>query len=123
MQTPPAVISRLPEEQPQMSCNRHENGCPSWCMQTTPHGVHQSALIDLPRGTARWTVCLGQIDGSKPHVNLIYLGVNPSADAHWPLSLADAAQYALFAARLGEAQLAASLTTVTELAATTAGGE
>lgn len=94
--------------------------CPAWCVQTTPHGVHQSALIDMPRGVARWTVSLGQIDGHEPHVTLIYLGVQPSADAHWALSLADAKQYALFAARLGQAQVAAALTTMAEVPAATA---
>ena len=91
-------------------------GCPAWCVQTTPHGVHQSALIDMPRGVARWTVSLGQVIDTAPHVTIVYLGVNPSADAHWALPLADAAKYALFAARLGEAQLAAALTTIAERA-------
>lgn len=91
--------------------------CPvAWCVQTTEHGVHQSAVVNLPRGVARWSVSVGQVDDTPPHITVIYLGVQPSADAHWHLSPAEAAQYALFAARTGEAQLAAALTTMSERA-------
>lgn len=91
--------------------------CPvAWCVQTTPHGVHQSTLIDMPRGVARWTINLGQIDGHDPHVTLVYLGVQPDADAHWVLPVGEAARYALLLARVGEHQLAGALTAITERA-------
>lgn len=91
-------------------------GCPSFCVQTTPHGIHQSTSVVLPRGTARWTINLGQVDGCKPHVTVVYLGVNPSADACWQVLLPDAPGWATFAARLGGAEVAAAITAMAERA-------
>ena len=91
-------------------------GCPSWCLQTTPHGIHQSAVVILPRDRARWNISLGQVDDTAPHVTIVYLGEVATADAHWQIPLAAAGDYARFAARLGEAQVAAAITTTAERA-------
>ena len=47
--------------------------CPiTWCLQKTPHCVHQSAVVILPRDRARWNISLGQVDGGDraPHHHL-----------------------------------------------------
>ena len=77
--------------------------CPvSWCLQTTPHAIHQSVVVTVPSG-GRWNISLGLIDGSEhPYVTVYYVAEVRAADMHLSLSMADAPDYAAFAARLSE---------------------
>jgi hypothetical protein len=91
--------------------------CPDWCVVGGTHGVHESTRIVMPRDAGKWNVSARHADGAAaPYLSVVYIGEERQADTSWHISLDAVAEWARFASRLDDAQLAGAMTAVADRA-------